>query len=147
MSMTVARAALHEAGHALVAHALGWIVEEIVVMEGVQGVEAHTVAAPSPEAGPPEPWDNLRYACGGIVAEAINVGVSARMAVREVISQGARDGIQITRCLEALPTPRQVTLERAADDVEALLGARWPEVTAIAAALETHGVCHLRPPA
>jgi hypothetical protein len=94
MSMAVARVALREIGHAHVAHALGWIVEEVAATEGVRGVEAHTVARPPAEAGSPDPWRTLLYARGGIVAEAINVGVSGRVAVREVISHGARDGFR-----------------------------------------------------
>jgi hypothetical protein len=141
------RAALHEAGHAVIGSSLGWLVEEIVVTETERGIEAHTVAGPPPGAGLPDAMDRLLYACGGIVAEAIQFGTDPRDAVRQSIVQGARDGHEMLACLEILrpKSKRPVILTDAADLVADRLRSLWSEVQAIAAAAEEHGVCHLRP--
>ena len=144
--VTRERAALHEAGHALVAHRLGWLVERIVVEEVNGEVEAHTVAGPPPGAGPPTACDNLLYVCGGFVAEAIQLGVASERAVRRAVEQGSRDGALIKRYLSDLApdSERDERLDKAAQAVEVLLRREWDDVVRIKEHLVRHRVCHLK---
>jgi hypothetical protein len=141
------RAALHEAGHAVIGSSLGWLVEAIVVTETDKGIEAHTVAGPPADSRLPNAMDRLLYASGGIVAEAIQLATDPRDAVRRSIAQGARDGVEMLDCLELLGPKSEwpPLLDEAADSVAAQLRLRWVDVQGIAAAVEEHGICHLRP--
>jgi hypothetical protein len=141
--------AVHEAGHAVIGHALGWIVGEIALSETTDGAQGHTVAGPAPGAGEPAPEDTLLYACAGIVAEALFLGTPPRDAVRQIIIQGARDGEEVVRCLSALGVPDWKNdarrLDDAADSVASRLSSSWSDVEDVAVALLKHGVCQLRP--
>ena len=100
--MTRWRAALHEAGHAVIGFSLGWLVEQIVVSETEEGIPAHTIAMPRGDARPPTAMDRLLYASGGFIAEAIDLGTDPRDAVRRAIAQGARDGDEMLASLKLL---------------------------------------------
>lgn len=139
------RAALHETGHAFVARRLCWVGGEIALPADGQEIDRHTLAGsqrPSPNA-----WESLLFASGGIVAEAIQLGLPPRHALREAIRLGTRDGQTMACHLHGLVNEgsRELALDEAADLVAGLLREEWDDLLRVAEELQTNGRCNLRP--